>query len=193
MLDQVILGVNVIENILDKLQEEERRKHEQKLQELSIITDSKFRDQLAAELLMDKILAPIEKAQFQIQDAAKHCQYMAEVIGYYYADHGLTQEQASKISTQFRVLAIQLTEVSSLYNLKLIYRAITLFLDKISVFKHRERKYSIEHEVRHGILDRLNICIANYANFQRRTVVFSSSNQDNQINSEKPNLPLPPS
>ncbi|HEY9803520.1 MAG TPA: hypothetical protein V6D25_24455 [Leptolyngbyaceae cyanobacterium] len=185
MLEQVFLGVNVIEKILDQLQEEERRKHEQKLKELSIITDSKFRDQLAAELLMDKVLAPIEKAQFQIQDAAKHAQYMAEVIGYYYTDHGMNQEQASKLSSQFRLLAIQLTEVSSLHNLKLIYRAITLFLDQISVFKHRERKYSIEYEVREGILNRLNTCIANYENFQRRTDLFSSPMQDNKLNSSQ--------
>jgi hypothetical protein len=193
MLDQMFLGLNLVEKILDQLQEEDRRKHEQKLQELSIIADSNIRDQFAAELLMDKILAPIEKAQFQIHDAAKHAQYMAEVIGYHYSDHGLTQEQASKISSQFRFLAVQLTAASSLYNLKLIYQAITLFLDQISVFKHRERKYSIEREVREGILDRLNTCIANYENFQRRTVLFSGSNLDNTLKPHLPKLPLPPS
>ena len=193
MLEQMFLGVNLFNNILDQLQEEARRKHEEKLQELSIIADSNLRDQLAAELLMDKVLTPIENAQFQIQDAAKHAQYMAETIGYHYADHGLTQEQASQVSTQFRFLALQLTEANSLYNLKLIYRAITLFLDQISVFKHRERKYSIEREVRQGILDRLNTCIANYENFQRRTVLFTSSSHGNQLSNEQSNFPLPPS
>lgn len=189
----MFLGVNIIEKILDQLQEEDRRKHEQKLQELSIIADSNIRDQFAVELLMDKILAPIEKAQLQIHEAAKHAQYMAEVIGYYYTDHGLTQEQAKKISTQFRFLAVQLTEVNSLHNLKLVYRVLTLFLDEISVFKHRERKYSIEHEVRQGILDRLNICIANYENFQRRTISFSGGNQDNTLKADQFKFPLAPS
>ncbi|YAF99258.1 MAG: hypothetical protein AB3A66_27720 (plasmid) [Nodularia sp. CChRGM 3473] len=193
MLEQMFLGVNIIEKILDQLQEEDRRKHEQKLQELSIIADSNIRDQFAVELLMDKILAPIEKAQLQIHEAAKHAQYMAEVIGYYYTDHGLTQEQAKKISTQFRFLAVQLTEVNSLHNLKLVYRVLTLFLDEISVFKHRERKYSIEHEVRQGILDRLNICIANYENFQRRTISFSGGNQDNTLKADQFKFPLAPS
>jgi hypothetical protein len=184
MLEQIFLGVNLFNKIFDQLQEEDRRKHEQKLKELSIIADSSLRDRFAAELLMDKILAPVEHAQFQIQDAAKHAQYMAEVLGYHYADHGLTQEQASKVSTQFRFLAVQLTEASSLYDLKLIYRATTLFLNEISVFKHRERNYSIEGAVREGILDRLNTCIANYANFQRRTVLFASSSQDKKLNAD---------
>lgn len=175
MLEPMFLGVNLFNKILEQLQEEARRKHEKEIQELSIIADSNLRDQLAAELLMDKVLTPIENAQYQIQDVAKHAQYLAEVIGYYYADHGLNQEQAIKLSTQFRFLALQLTEVNSLYNLKLVYRAITLFLDEISVFKHRQREYSIEREVRQGILDRLNTCIANYENFQRRTVLASNS------------------
>ena len=72
MLEQMFLGVNLFNKILDQLQEEARRKHEKKLQELSIIADSNLRDQLAAELLMDKVLTPVENAQFQIQDAAKH-------------------------------------------------------------------------------------------------------------------------
>ena len=116
---------------------------------------------------------------------------MAEIIGYHYADHGLTQEQASQVSTQFRFLALQLTEANSLYNLKLIYRAITLFLAQISVFKHREREYSIEREVRQGILDRLNTCIANYENFQRRTVLFTSSSHDNKLSDGQSNFLAP--
>ncbi len=94
MLETIFSEVSLFNKILDQLQEEDRRKHEQKLQELAIIADSNLRDQLAAELLMDKLLAPIEKAQFQIQEAANHAQWMAEAIGYYYADHGLTQKQA---------------------------------------------------------------------------------------------------
>ena len=182
MLGEMFSGVSLFSKFLDQLQEEDRRKHEQKLQELSIIADSKFRDQLAAELLVDKILAPIEKAPFKIQDAAKHAQYMAEVISYHYGDHGLTKKQASEICTQFRFLALQLTEANSLYDLKLIYKAATLFIAQISVFKNRERKYSIEREVREGILDRLNTCIANYENFQRRTGLFSSD-QVNKLSS----------
>lgn len=191
MLEQMFLGVNIFSQILDQLQEEDRRKHEQRLQEFSIISNSSLREQLAAELLMDRILAPIETAQFQIHDTAKHAQYMAEVIGYYYADHGLTQEQARKISSQFRFLALQLTEASSLYNLKLIYKAITLFLDEISVFKHRERTYSIECEVRCGILDKLNNCIANHENFQRRTALFSGSNYATKLGENQFKASLP--
>jgi hypothetical protein len=177
----MFLSLNIFNKILDQLQEEDRRKHERRLKELAIIADSSLRDQFAAELLMDKMLAPIEKAQFQIHEAAKHAQFLAEAIGYYYADHGLTDAQAKELSTQFRLIAIQLTETDSLYDLKLIYRAITLFLDQICEFRHREKKYSIERGVRHGILDRLNSCIANYQNFQRRSVLFTNSSRTNKL------------
>ena len=191
MLDHLFLGINLFSKILDQLQEENRREHERELRKLSIIADSNVRDQFAAELLMDKILAPTEKAQFQIHDAAKHAQYLAEVIGYHYADHGLTQEQAGEISTQFRFLATQLTDANSLESLKLVYKAITLFLDQISVFKHRERKYSIERAARHGILDRLNTCIANHENFQRRTVLFESRNCVPELSRDQSRTSLP--
>jgi hypothetical protein len=162
------IEINVLENIFDLIYEEDRRKHELQLQELAIIADSNLRDQLAVHLIVDRFLAPVEQAQFLIQDTAKHSQYLAEAIGYYYRDHGMTQEEAKTISKQFRVLAIKLTEGNSLHELKIIYKAVTNFLDEISRFKHREIKYSIEHEVRTGILDRLNCCIANHENFQRR-------------------------
>ncbi len=185
MIDQLFWGGNFIGRILDQLQEEERRKHQQRMQELSIIADSNLRDQLAAELLLERFLAPIEQAQYQICDAAKHAQYMAEALGFHYRDHGLSQEQANEICKQFRFLAIQLTEVNSLYDLKLIYKAVTMFSEQISVFKHRERKYTIENEVRQGILDRLNSCIANYQNFQRRTAIMGAGYRDQNSNNGK--------
>lgn len=190
MLDAMLTGAHLFERIFDQLQEEERRKHEQKLQELSIIADSNMRDQFAAELLLDRVLAPIERAQFQIQDAAKHAQYMAEAIGYHYQDHGLTQEQATKLCTQFRLLAVKLTESNSLQSLKLIYKATTLFSDQVSVFKHREKKYSIERGIRDGILNRLNTCIANYENFQRRSGLFACT-QDKKLNTDQSRKSLP--
>ncbi|MDV3002485.1 MAG: hypothetical protein N5P05_004140 (plasmid) [Chroococcopsis gigantea SAG 12.99] len=185
MIDQLFWGGNFIGKILDQFQEEERRKHQQKMQELSIIADSSLRDQLAAELLLERFLAPIEQAQYQIHDAAKHAQYMAEVIGFHYRDHGLRQEQANEVCKQFRFLAIQLTEVNSLYDLKLLYKAVTMFSEQISVFKHRERKYTIENEIRKGILDRLNGCIANYQNFQRRTAIMGGAYAEPNMNNTR--------
>jgi hypothetical protein len=68
-------------------------KHEQKMKELEMISNSNLRDQYVYEMLLDKFLAPIEKAQNKIQDTAKHAQYLAEVLGYYYRDHSLSQER----------------------------------------------------------------------------------------------------
>ncbi|AMA08726.1 hypothetical protein [Picosynechococcus sp. PCC 73109] len=179
MIESLFVGVNLFDKILDQIQEQDQRRHEQKLKELSIISDSNLRSQLAMELLMDKILSSIEESQFQIQEAAKYAQYMAEVLGYYYADHGLNEEQANQLSFQFRLMAIQLTEANYLADLKLIYKAITLFLNEISHFKHKERKYSIEYGIRQEILNKLNTCITNYNNFQRRTLASMDSDSPN--------------
>ncbi|ERN41771.1 hypothetical protein KR51_00016210 [Rubidibacter lacunae KORDI 51-2] len=160
------LSGNLLSDFLTQLHEEDRIKYEQRRQEISIIDNSSIRDRLAMELLMEKFLSPTAKVQAQIQDAAKHAQYMAEAMGYYYADHGLTRDRARVISSQFRLLALQLTAVNSLHSLKLLYTATTLFLDSISIFQHRERKYSIEHGMRQGILNRINDCISKPENFQ---------------------------
>ena len=176
-----IVGSNLLEKLLSQIYEEEARRQEQKIQELKIIADSSLRDQLAAQLLMDKFLAPVEKAQDCIQNAAKHAQYLAEIVGYYYVDHEMSREQAQEICSQFRLLAIKLTESNTLHDLKLVYRAITIFTDNISIFKHSNRHYSVERSVRQGILNPLNTCIASYENFQRRNELFGF--QDSQAKS----------
>ena len=176
MLEPIFSGVTLFSQLLTQAQDEARHQHEERMKEFSIIADSKLRDQLAAQLLMDEMLAPIEHAQHQIQDAAKHAQWMAEAVMYYYGDHGLTEEQGREISQQFRLLAIELVEANSLASLKVVYKAITLFLNQIAHFKHRDRNYSISREVRHGILDRLNSCIGNYENFRYRSTLLTHFN-----------------
>jgi hypothetical protein len=175
MLDPISAGLRIFEQVLDQLDREERRKHEQKIKELEIIANSNLRDQFVAQLLLDQFLAPVEEAQITVQNTAKHAQYLAEIISYYYADHGMTQEQAKQICSQFRLVATKLTESTSLYDLKMIYRAITIFTDEIARFQHHNRHYSIQRSIRKGILNPLNTCIANYANFQRRTELFKGS------------------
>jgi hypothetical protein len=133
-----------------------------------MISNSQVRDAYAQQLLLDKFLAPVENAQHQIQNAAKHAQYMAEIVNYYYQDHGTSKEQAREIARQFRALAIKISQIDSLYELKIMYQAITIFSSQLSRFQHRERKYSWEREIRKGILDPLNTCIAVEKNFQRR-------------------------
>lgn len=76
--------------------------------------------------------------------------------------------QAVELARQFRLLAIKITEINSLSELKFVYRVITLFVDSIAAFKHKERKYCLEHEIRKGILNPMNTCIATENNFKRR-------------------------
>ncbi|VEP16390.1 conserved hypothetical protein [Hyella patelloides LEGE 07179] len=137
-------------------------------------------------MLLDKFLYPVEKAQHDLQNAAKHAQYLAECINYYYRDHGLTKEQARDISQQFRFLAIKIAQIDSLSDLKLIYEATTFFTHRMSEFKHHDRKYAIENSIRKHILNKLGTCIAIENNFQRR-LSFMDQNQ-NKIDSEDKSL-----
>ena len=148
---------------------------------------SELRDSYVQQLLLDKFLAPVEKAQYEIQNAAKHAQYLAECINYYYRDHNLTKEQAQDVCQQFRFLAVKLSQVDSLYDLKVIYKATTIFAHRMANFQHRERKYSMEHAIRNGILDKLGTCVAIENNFQRRLSFMNQGQSATSNNSQ--NLP----
>jgi hypothetical protein len=173
MIDVFYPIPKLLDTILTEIYAENRRKHEERMAELQIISNSQLRDAYAQQLLLDRFLAPVENAQHSIQNAAKHAQYMAEVVNYYHHDHGCSQEQAAEISRQFRALAVKISQIDSLYDLKIIYQVVTVFTQQLSRFKHRERKYSWEREIRKGILDPLNTCIAIEKNFQRRVTLMT--------------------
>ncbi|MEB3163769.1 MAG: hypothetical protein VKK80_11115 [Prochlorothrix sp.] len=162
------LALGVLGKLVDAKAQKKQQKHQLRMKELEIISNSSQRDLYAKELLLDKLLGPIEDASHQIQNTAKHAQYLAEVIPYYYADHQLTQAQATILATELRALAKLITGAESLYDLKLIYEAASDFLDVIAEFRHKERKYCLNREIRRKILDPLNTCIGTTHNFQRR-------------------------
>jgi hypothetical protein len=170
----IIAGL--LNSIIDELGAKDRRDHERQMKELQLIESSSLKDEYARQLLFDRLLSPVEKAQCEIQDAAKHAQWLATIIIFYHRDHGLTEEQAHELARQLRLLAIQITNVESLHDLKFVYAVVTIFNDKISVFKHKERKYRIEYNVREKILNRLNSCIATERNFIRRVKLAEEEN-----------------
>jgi hypothetical protein len=165
---------SLLQILIQETHAENQRKHEEKMAEIQMITNSEFRDSYVQQLILDKFLYPIEEAQHQIQNAAKHAQYMAESINYHYEDHNLNKNQATEVCQQFRFMAVQLAQVDCLYDLKLIYHAITMFGHRMADFQHKERKYSIERAIRKGILDRLGTCIAIENNFQRRISLMNN-------------------
>jgi hypothetical protein len=159
---------SLLQTMIQEANAENKRRHEKKMAEIKLIANSKLRDSYVQQILLDKFLYPIEKAQHDLQNAAKHSQYMAEAVNYHYRDHSLTKEQARDISAQFRFLAIKIAQIDSLYDLKLIYEATTFFTHRLSEFKHLNREYSLENSIRKHILDKLGTCIAIENNFQRR-------------------------
>jgi hypothetical protein len=178
---------SLLQTIIQETNAENQRRHEEKMAEINLIANSELRDSYVQQMLLDKFLYPVEKAQHDLQNAAKHAQYMAEAVNYHYRDHGLTQEQAKDVCQQFRFLALQLSQVDSLHQLKIIYKAATIFAHRMANFQHREKKYSMEREIRKGILDKLGTCIAIENNFQRR-LSFMNQNQnvENQQNTSLP-------
>jgi hypothetical protein len=172
----MITGINtsipaiagLLDSIIEELGAKDRREHERRMKELQIIENSSLKDEYVRQLLLDRILYPIEKAQHDIQNTAKHAQWLAEIVLFYYKDHGLTEEQAYELSKQLKLLAIQITHVDSLHDLKFVYAVITMFSDKVSVFRHEKREFCIGYNIRHNILNKLNTCIATGNNFKIR-------------------------
>lgn len=160
--------VGLLEQIIEELAAKDRREHELRMAELKLIENSSLRDEYAQQLLLDRLLGPIEKAQHVIQDTAKHAQYLAQAVIVYCRDHGLTEQEAKELATQLRLLGIKITQVESLHDLKFIYSVTTLFTDQVSIFQHKEWKYRLDHSIRTQILDPLNNCIATENNFKRR-------------------------
>lgn len=162
----VIAGL--LDSIIDELGAQDRRNHERRMKDLQIIENSNLKDEYVRQLLLDRILYPIEKAQHDIQDTAKHAQWLAQIIVFYHREHGLTEEQAHDLAQQLKLLAIQITYVDSLHDLKFAYAVATIFSDKVSVFKHEKLEYRIDYNIREKILNRLNTCIATGNNFKIR-------------------------
>jgi hypothetical protein len=172
MISGIDMSVPMIAGLLDSIIEEmgakDRREHERRMKELQIIENSNLKDEYVKQLLLDRILYPVEKAQHDIQNAAKHAQWLSEIVLFHYKDHGLNQEQAYELSKQLKLLAIQITHADSLHDLKFVYAVITMFNNKVSVFKHSKREYSIHYNIRDHILNKLNSCIATGNNFKVR-------------------------
>lgn len=158
----------LLDSIIEKVGAKDRHEHERRMKELQIIENSNLKDEYVKQLLLDRILYPVEKAQHDIQNAAKHAQWLSEIVLFHYKDHDLTQEQAYELSKQLKFLAIQITHADSLHDLKFVYAVITMFNNKVSVFKHSKREYSIHYNIRHHILNKLNSCIATGNNFKIR-------------------------
>lgn len=172
MISGIDISVPVITGLLDLIIEEmgakDRREHERRMKELQIIENSNLKDEYVKQLLLDRILYPIEQAQHDIQNAAKHAQWLSEIVLFHYKDHGLSEEQAYELSKQLKLLAIQITYADSLHDLKFVYAVVTMFNDKVSVFKHSKPEYCIHYNIRHHILNKLNTCIATGNNFKIR-------------------------
>jgi hypothetical protein len=150
----------LLETIIYEVYSEYNSKEEEKLKKANLISNQHLRDSYIKQLLSDQFIFLTDTVRSKIQNVVKHAHYIAEVVIYYHNDHGATQEEAKEISRQFQVLALKISQVQSLYDLKIVYQVVTAFSYHLSRFKHRERKYSWQREIRKGMLEPLGDCIS---------------------------------
>lgn len=167
----------LLNTYLQHISLEKEHKHEKRMKELELINNSEMRNAFAQQLILDKFLRPIEEANILLQNMAMSAQDLAESICYYHGHHNATLEQAREIAQEARQLAIKLTRVESLDELKDLYEALTIFAHDMGEFRHHERKYSIERHIRRRILDPLNTVIGETKNFQLRAAFTMSEAQ----------------
>lgn len=61
-----------LQTVIGETHAENQRRHEEKMPQINLIANSELRDSYVQQLILDKFLAPVEDAQHQIQNAAKH-------------------------------------------------------------------------------------------------------------------------
>ncbi|MEI6882830.1 MAG: hypothetical protein WCK82_16040 [Bacteroidota bacterium] len=158
----------LLNTIIKEIGAKDERENMRRIKELDIIQDSSVRDAFARQLLLDKILRPIEAMQHRIQGTAMHAQWLSGIITTHYRDHKMEEEEAREIASHLRQIAILVTNTSSLSDLKFTYEVITIFSDKISRFKHEKADFRLEFSIREKMLNPLNTCIAEANNFKIR-------------------------
>lgn len=96
----------------------------------------------------------------KIQETSQHSQYLSEVVITYYRDHNCPSSEAKLLSIELKHLAISLSMIYTVHDLRKFYIVVTLFTHQISRFRHRERKYRWDYLMRKNMLDKLNDCLS---------------------------------
>lgn len=95
-----------------------------------------------------------------IQETSQHSQYLSEVVITYYRDHNCSSGEADLLSTELKHLAIALSMIYTVHDLRKFYIVVTLFTHQISRFRHRKTKYCWDYSMRKNMLDKLNNCLS---------------------------------
>lgn len=99
----------------------------------------------------------------KIQETSQHAQYLSEIVITYYRDHNCSSSEADLLSMELKQLAISLSMIYTVHDLRKFYIVVTLFTHQISRFKHYKKpKYSWNYSMRKSMLDKLNYCLSEY-------------------------------
>lgn len=95
-----------------------------------------------------------------VQKVAKHSQYLSEVVITYHKDHECSRQEAEQLGAELNQLAMEISMIRSICDLRLMYKVITLFTYQISRFQHRKSKYRWNNSIREKMLNVLNDCLS---------------------------------
>lgn len=95
-----------------------------------------------------------------VQKVVKHSQWLSEIVITYHNDHECSRQEAEQLSPELNQLAMELSMVRSVYDLRIMYKVVTLFTHQISRFQHRKSKYRWNNSMREKMLNVLNDCLS---------------------------------
>ena len=95
-----------------------------------------------------------------VQKVAKHSHYLAEMVITYYKNHQCSRQEAEQLSLELNQLAMEISLIRSVYDLRIMYKVVTLFTHQISRFQHRKSKYRWNKSMREKMVNVLNDCLS---------------------------------
>jgi hypothetical protein len=96
-----------------------------------------------------------------VQNVAKHSQWLSETVVNCHNNHKCSPSEAELLATELRQLAMELSNIRTVYDLRIIYKVVTLFTYQISRFKHyKKTKYCWDYSMRNSMVNVLNDCLA---------------------------------
>lgn len=105
--------------------------------------------------------APLSQESHDVvNNIVSYTHRMVDVVLRYHKDHNATSEQAERIAKGFQELASLLSSLNTVYELEIVYSAITTFCHELDKFRHSSPKRWWAKDVQRNVLDPLRDYIA---------------------------------
>ena len=78
----------------------------------------------------------------------------------FHNDHQCSRQEAEQLSPELNQLAMEISMIRSVYDLRIMYKVVTLFTHQISRFQHRKSKYRWNRSMREKMVNVLSDCLS---------------------------------